>query len=499
MVVAAGILAVAFTLPACSSGPSRPKNDPRTDYLDPELSVSKRIEALDTAWEDAPAEPGGRDAMREAVESIAWSPQAPTELRLASIRTLLDETDRRALAEARELMRMRLWQERNPQVVKLISQEAAARGWTEYSGALVRSYARPWSAQPDDERPEREALLALHPGRSIGQVVLEVFLDPNEGKLMTIDMDARTRADAWDLLARLDPDGGLRMRVIDDPSITADSADGRRVLADLRAGIEDLGVVPLTGAELTWLTALRADDPDARAWWAEAAEAVAKLGPEQREDLRLRHIEPIRWSQEMRPAWLDSPRQALLSELRTRLEGRRIVRRTAGVKGRLPERLEDHAARMSWGQMLAILVVDVAIHDPGVVEAALDQIATDRADRTTEYGGLLHARPSEVSGVGVFRATLFPPRPNERPGDDQFVASADMIDQGVRTLAHYHFHAQLGSSAAVAGPSEGDLQYADRYGVNCLTLTSLEPGEIAVDYYCADGIVVDLGRIVVER
>jgi hypothetical protein len=488
----AGLLTLAT---GCASGPPRPENDPRTDFLDPKLNVEQRTHALDRAWEGAPEAPGGRGVFREAVKQVAWSTEAPTELRLASIRRLLEDDDPEALADTRRSMKMRLWQERNPEVVKLVAETAAIRGWDEYRSALVRSWSRRWNWMPDDRRPERSALLALRPGQPVGATVLEVFLDPQEGMLDTLDMDARVRGDAWDLLGRLDRDGQLRLAMLRDPAARAESRDGQRVLSDLRAAVNDFGVVPLTGAELAWLTRLRQPGSENSAWWGEAAEAASLLDDSQMRGLRLRHIEPIRWARQMRPLWIDRGRDELLSELRSRLEGRQLTRRTAGVSGRFPETLDDHTSRLSWGDILAILVVDIAAHDPGVVETVLAQIVRDRDDRSTEYGGLLHARPGDVGGPGVFKVTLFPPRPNERPADDQFIASADMIEQGAPTLAHYHFHAQRGTSAAVAGPSEGDLDYADRYGVNCLVFTYLEEDVVALDYYCAGGVVIDLGRV----
>src|SRR5690606_30477691 len=129
--------------------------------------------------------------------------------------------------------------------------------------------------------PERSALQALRPGRPIGATVLEVFLDPGEGMLDTLDMDARVRSDAWDLLSRLDPDGELRLAMLRDSSATAASADGQRVLSDLRAAVNDFGIVPITGAELAWLTRLRQPGSENSAWWGESAEAVALLDDSQ--------------------------------------------------------------------------------------------------------------------------------------------------------------------------------------------------------------------------
>jgi hypothetical protein len=116
----------------------------------------------------------------------------------------------------------------------------------------------------------------------------------------------------------------------------------------------------------------------------------------------------------------------------------------------------------------------------------------DRRDTTTEYGGMLAARGLDQEWAVP---TLFPPRPGQREGDNKFIASDDMIRSSDRSLAHYHFHAQEERNAAYAGPSPGDLIYAARQGRNCLVLTSLGEGEMGVDYYQPDGIVVDLGRI----
>src|SRR5690606_7318901 len=154
-------------------------------------------------------------------------------------------------------------------------------------------------------------------GQPIGETILEVFIDPGEGMLDTLDLDARVRSDAWDLLARLDPDGELRLAMLHDPKVRPQSRDGERILSDLRAAVNDFNIVPITGAELEWLTRLRAPGAENAAWWGEAAEAASLLDDSQKRGLRLRHIEPIRWARQFRPLWLERQRDELLSELRS--------------------------------------------------------------------------------------------------------------------------------------------------------------------------------------
>jgi hypothetical protein len=70
-----------------------------------------------------------------------------------------------------------------------------------------------------------------------------------------------------------------------------------------------------------------------------------------------------------------------------------------------------------------------------------------------------------------------------------------MIEQGDRSLAHYHFHAQQPRNAKFAGPSPGDLAYASRYGRTCLVFTSIREDRLGVDLYQPDGTIIDLGEI----
>ena len=70
-----------------------------------------------------------------------------------------------------------------------------------------------------------------------------------------------------------------------------------------------------------------------------------------------------------------------------------------------------------------------------------------------------------------------------------------MIEQGDRSLAHYHFHAQEPRNSSYAGPSPADLAYAARLGRTCLVFTSVGSDTLNADLYQPDGVVLDLGEL----
>jgi hypothetical protein len=208
-------------------------------------------------------------------------------------------------------------------------------------------------------------------------------------------------------------------------------------------------------------------------------------------------MEPIRWAAAFRPEWIGAGREDLLREARSRLSDRPSYKRRRGDRDRATpqaERLADWEPRLTWADLLAMLVVDEGLRDPAVRRALFAQAGMDRDDTTAEYGGLLRADADPARG-GPFVVVLYPPRPGTRVGDEQFVASTDMISQSDHALAHYHFHAQATRNADHAGPSPHDLAYAARHGRTCLVFTSITPDALNADYYQPDGAVIDLGEI----
>lgn len=484
-----------LTASGCASTAPGPDDDPWEWLVDGGRSAEQRTAAVDVAWAQVIEGRVGGDAGREAMRELFWKRTLPSMVRLGVLDRLVEDPDEEGLKATREMLRLALPTERDRDIVRRASEEAAARGWTDQTPALVRALSTPQAGVPLRERPEARAIEALHTDRSLDEVVFSVFLDPaTRAGPGDARLDRRVREDAWALLSRLDTSGTARLELLESG---ADRGDSEGVVGDLRASWRDLGTLPETGPELRWLRSLRSgsgrEAQRNRAWWTQATEAIAKLDDRQRDQLELRHAEPIRWASRHESSWLDASREELFDVLAERLDGRRKHRRTvdrADDGGPHRDRLDDFRDRLRWADVLTILVVDEAVQQQSVVESLVDHARMDRRDRTTEYGGVL-----EWAGEGGFRVVLYPPRPADRVNDYTFIASPDMIRASDRALAHYHLHAASEMMSAHAGPSRTDLRYAATSGRTCVVFTSLRPGVLNVDYYQPDGVVIDLGEI----
>jgi hypothetical protein len=465
------------------------------------LRARDRAAAARAAWAEVEAGVRVRERTREAFKSLAWSSGTDESVRLTLIELLMSDRTEEGSADSLAMARLMLPTERSRAVTRLLAQTAVERGWTSVLGPLVRSYARPDLEVGDGERVERAAIAALKPGMSVEEAIYGVFLRPADASTdrregAVLRTEDRTRDDAWSLLSRLDLDGRIRARLLGEP-VPDDADPGSAADVEmLRAGLGELGVLPRTGAELAWLRRLhRHEDPQLRArnaaWWSRAAEVVAGLSQAQRRGLELRHLEALRWAAGHRSTWLGLSREALLAELGTRLAGRSTQRRDH-ERGERPrsERLRDWADRMSYGDILTVLVVDEALSQTGVRAGLFDQVELDRRDETTEYGGVL-----EFGDEGQARVVLFRPRARDRLSDDRFVASGDMIRFSDLALAHYHMQVQKMRMGRVAGPSDGDLLYAADSGRTALVFTSVASDGLNADVYGPDGVIIDLGTV----
>lgn len=481
----------------CSSAP-RVSQTPMLDTRNPELRVSERLSAAEAAWENAGASPADREKAREIFKSLVWSENTPRPLRLRLAEMLLEDDTPEGVADSRRFTMLRLPTEPDRAVVGMMALAAARNGWTDAGPSLVRRLAEPLPGVADTERVEALALQRLRPGETLEESVFALFVGGGgDAGPREIDWAGRVRSDAWSVLSRLDPEGLTRARLIrtTDPAGVEDR-EAAAILADMRAALDELGVIPRSAAEIDWLRSLRDGSDANRAWWQRVSSLVATLGDEQREGLAMRHLEPLRIAGEARPVWLGESREGLLSIARERLDGRPRHRRTAeldAVNADVDERLDDWAGVMAWGDALAVLVADDAVMSPSVGATIFEQAALDRQDKQTEYGGVLEATPG--AAPGQVRAVLFPPRPRDRVSDDRFIASDDMVAYSDRALAHYHMQVQKTRNTKYAGPSGGDLRYARLSGRTCLVFTSLAEDRIAVDYYQPDGVVIDLGEI----
>jgi hypothetical protein len=470
-------------------------------------SPRSRLNALKETQALVAQDPGLRDASHRVYSDIAWTYSEPVALRVGVLQAMIDDPDPKAAADAKDTVKLLLPRERSLEVVRFISRAAAERGWDDCIPSLIRSYSRTpasigWvGVNKESDRPERAALSVLSKGAAVERVVFQAFLKP-PAQVSTYGTDwaQRFRADAWDLLARLDTDGTLRASMLSEvPEVGADD-----LVLDIQRCVRELRAMPRTGDELKWLMSLV--DPNKRAnavWWGEAAKAIASIGEDGRNSsLSLRHAEPIRWAAAKHPQWLQATRQELLSELRTRL-GRRTIHERSAESGqyRIHEQLVAWETKLRWGDLISILAIDEAIREPSVTRAFLTQAELDRKDDTTEYGGVLMlrsalggaSRPTQTGDEWI--AVLFPPRAGQREGDEKFVASADMITTSDQALAHYHMHAQKSRNSEFAGPSPGDLLYAAHSGRACVVLTTVYEGKIDADYYQPDGAVIDLGEL----
>ncbi len=491
LVVAAGAVF------SCSTSTRPDADHPLTRMRNPGLSVNNRVEALDEAWKLG--EPGtpDRQMTREAMKDLVWSSATPLELRLRIMGKLLDSTDAAEAADAKNMAKLMLPRERSRTMVTLISDVAGSRGWSDFIPALVRSYSQRVEGVTDALRSERVALDRLANGVAVEQLVFDVFVSPPPAEeTYGVNWQDRMRTDAWDLLGRLDADGIMRVRLVTELKSKGIAND--TVLTCLQTCFGELRAIPLTGEELKWAIALRNEKKAENvAWWAEAASAVAKTNFDVTGPLQLRHIEPIRWAAIHQGGWLNLSRAELKSELLARLEKREKNTRSNETpnSGRVyQEQVDAWDDKLRWGDFLTILVLDEALKESTLPAQMLRHAELDRRDTTTEYGGVL--RVADISEAPAqFSAVLYPPRPAQRAGDTQFIASDDMIAASDRTLAHYHFHAQSMSNRIYAGPSLADILYARRMGRSCLVFTSVKDGALGIDYYQPNGAVIDLGEM----
>lgn len=484
-------MAVLGLLASCA-GTTQP-SDPLSDLRNPKLGPAARERAIQQSWADAQSGKLDRIAVREDLKTVAWSRHWILSHRLAALNCLLSDTEPKGAADTRDMVRLMLPREQEPAITAILAKTAAEREWKETVPALVRSLSQPLNGVSDRDRPEAAAIAKLNPGPPLERVVYDVFLNPPEegGSIVSSD---KVRSDAWNLLARLDTNGSIRTKFLEGDDGKSGPTD------DIRAGLRDLHVIPVTGEELEWLFALRSGkSDDHRRWWDETSRAVATLDVARVGTLQMRHLEPVRWAWVHHTDWLAADRATLLSELTNRFKGRKVFRRSTDANERFrppPERLEDWKNKLPWGDLLSVLVVDEALKHPDLASSIFAQVDMDRDDETSEYGGLLRTgQESDHALPPGFTAVLFPPRPGARKGDKEFVTSSDMLLQGDHALAHYHFHVQNRNNGSFAGPSSNDLLYAARYGRTCIVFTSVASNILDADLYTPDGAVLDLGEV----
>lgn len=461
-----------LVLGACAARSYTSSGDALADLVDPALNVRLRIAAIEPARAKATT-PGLRTATDLALERIAWDALEHPSLRAAALRAVLGSGGE--IAERnKQTARQTLPRERSREVVLTICEAAADGQWHEFEGAILRSYVRFVKGVEDADRAEKAALSRLRPGVDIGRIAFDVFV------LSEVEAE---RLDAWDVVDRMDR-GGTQRRASIAP-LPAHESDP--FLGAIIAATRDLRSLPRTSKEIEWLLAIRREDKGG-SWWA-AASAACALAPEG-ERLNLHHVASLRWAAAHKPEWMRKSRSELAETLRATLAGREHHARSVETPDRRPrDRFEQVEDRLAWADLLQVLVLDTLLRQGDLPAALVRQAELDRKDGTTEYGGVIDA-PGPTA-----KAVLHMPRGSERLGDSTFTASPEMIAASTFSLAHYHFHAQNWRQQEYAGPSVQDLDYARRYGRGCLVFTAIRDGQLGVDFYTPDGVVVDLGTL----
>lgn len=287
---------------------------------DREVEPSRRVRAIDQSR-------GGDENARTALlDAIAWDDRQPTDLRHAAMAELI-AIDESAFvgAAAQKLSRVERWE-----TIGHVLDLAVARQWTALTPAIVQSWARASKLYADAQRPEREAIAALHPSAAVDDVLWATLAD-----------DALpSAAAAWTVLYRTLGREALIARLETlDPTTP--------LIADLQAGWRDLHILPRNREQIAWLVHFRAEPT----FWSEATAAVRSLAPEQRAGLALRHIPVLTQAREGEP-----------------------------VEGGPFEPL-------SWPDRLLISFIMDRVHES--IDAWFEQADADLADAHSEHGGLL--------------------------------------------------------------------------------------------------------------
>jgi len=445
-----------------------------------------------------------RTALHQSLDEIAANPSQPRGLRLQAIDRLLGDEDVTAREQYRLRARAIVVRDPDPAIVATLAQRATKEGWKDWTPALVRVWSREGGipkeeeikagASPSFAETGEAAVRGLHPNTLVEELLWQHALDGSEASGVK-DSDAVTplvRRDAWTLLSQLDLDGMKRRAWIAGSGPAPMSEGGKKVLAGLAACLRDWRVLPESGEELRWmLTLQQGTSPRVEAWRAGVGDGLSKLDVGLGADcgqLRLRHLEAIRWAAGNWPEALSKPRDVLARDLRAGLLERRKVARSFGAGQRSQAYREDAGGpdfvELSWGDLLVVSVLDRSMREASVARLLVQQAALDNKDTSSEYGGLFLVTPAKE---GVYTPVLYPPRAKDKRGDLMFAAPDDMIRDQDMALAHYHFHAAVHRNSEAAGPSQEDLGYARVWERGCLVFTSVREGVLNVDYYQPSG------------
>lgn len=449
---------------------SAPESDPIVTLNT--MSITGRahhraIAALE-AWPDP-------ETAEQALERVVIRDGYLVDVREAA----LAELARRDVARAMTALRRSLPQSSAWGWITRASQIIAERDWRDLTPALVSSWARPVLYVKDDlERPEYRALAAMHGGENVTDVVYHMFVESRG----VAQQGLRSRC--WELLHRL----GQRERLVKLLAESDAPADDGMLL-DLQAGARELGLVPHNREEILWLRRLR--EPQNAEFWSRAVAAVQRMSPDRRAGLEIRDLPIVVSASLHEPELLDAAPEELYRQVEQSLRGRRHYTHDSNYDGFAEtsrQRLHEVREKLTWGDLAAMVIALRAVSVPQVVDHLFNYAARDRADDSTEYGGIIALDSRDRFEIREFVPVI-------RYHDNRFEASQAMLDAGYTSIFHFHLHVQNERNDKYAGPSFGDVNYADNTRANCLVFTSINRDTLNVDFYRHGRVIVDLGEV----
>ena len=434
--------------------------------LQKDQTPSVRLRAARQAEKEIPNDP----KRIAALQTLVWDFGHPQTLRHYAIDQLIEHDE----ASFRKQMHRRIVQVNNWGTIEYLFKVSIDRGWGDsFTPTVVRQYARHVKGIKEEDRPEREMLLAMHPDQSIEQTVYQVFIDAGkEDKIIS-------QADAWDLLARICTKEQLLTYLETAPSNTA-------MVIDLKAAARDLNIIAFNKEGNLWLSYLR--KPQHTLYWNQLKTIIASLSDLQKQDLKLRHLAPLLSASAQE---LQATRMDLISSINTFVNSQKHHLKSATYDGGSadhPQEFSQCVDQLKWPDLLVINQIITAMQTHSVTSNLFIYADQDKADTRTEYGGTLR------KDQGIFAARLYKPRIHRH--DRIFYPTPQMYDNLYTALAHYHFHAQEYHNQDYAGPGLGDLKFAKRNKFSCLVFTFVDQNNMNVDYYQEGDLVVDLGTIV---
>ncbi|MEM7228186.1 MAG: hypothetical protein AAF432_05145 [Planctomycetota bacterium] len=416
--------------------------------------------------------PEGAD---KVLHAVIWRPGYTVEVREMTPNRLAESDLKelhRTIRNNYPRMGMPLWSERLAEII-------AERNWTELTPALVSRWGYIPSAHGDElGRAEYKALAAMYGSDEVIDLVFTMFVESTR----VAQQGLRMRC--WNLLHRLDQRDRLIMLVQN-----AAPTENDLLLQDLQQIAMELGLVPYNSEEILWGRKLLT--PEYAEVWSQIRTGMTMVPADRRSSMEFRDLPIVAAASIHEPELLAMSFNALYADVEARLKQEEHFARTDMVDSLVTTRqgqIREVREKITWGDLVAMRMALRAMHVPEIIDHFYDYAERDRADESTEYGGVMR-----LDAQNRFELIEFVPR--IRDHDAKFVAPQAMFDAAYNALFHFHYHAQRYRNNEYAGPGHGDMNYANNTRANCLVLTFVGRNRLNVDFYRHSNVWVDLGTI----